>query len=210
MEAVARIDIESQVLSPEILLSPCSWEEIFGNSHPVEIEIGPGKGRFLFEVARQNPDRNYLGIEWASRYMRILKERLAKRNLPNVRLAKIDARVLFARWIPSHSVHAIHIYFPDPWPKKKHHKRRLFTEAFFKDVERALVPGGKLYLLSDVLEYFEAIKEGFASLTHLNQVLEKRYPPDEPENPGRTNFEIKYRLQGRPIFEAHWMKPEGA
>ena len=115
-------------LDPErALLSGLDWEDVFGSPGPVEVEIGIGKGRFLLAVAEARPGVRLLGVEWANEYLRVAEARAEKRGLENVRFVRADARELVARSIPDASVDAYYVFYPDPWPKKRHHKRRLIT-----------------------------------------------------------------------------------
>ena len=106
-----------------------AWTEIFGNDHPVELEVGSGKGLFLANAATANPGHNFLGIELARKYARRAAERVAKRNLANVRVVAGDARLFLARYVPPASLRTVHVYFPDPWWKARHKKRRVFGRA---------------------------------------------------------------------------------
>src|SRR5262249_18402958 len=110
--------------------SPLLWPAIFGNSHPVEIEVGFGKGLFLLTSSQTRPDVNFLGIETERKYQLFAATRMAKRRLTNVRLARADARLFLRDFVASDSCQAIHVYFPDPWWKKRHLKRRVFTPEF--------------------------------------------------------------------------------
>lgn len=179
-----------------------NWEELFGNGHPVEIEIGIGKGRFLIDAAQRLPQVNFIGIEWASKYLRIAHTRSLKRSLCNVRLARADAREFVEFFVSADSLQAIHIYFPDPWPKKRHHKRRLFNEGFLREVERSLKVGGRLWLATDYAEYFEVMLEVLAGSRCLMEV--------EEEWPGvKTNYEEKYMVQGKAIYRRILEKQKG-
>jgi tRNA (guanine-N7-)-methyltransferase len=182
--------------------APLSWSEVFGNEHPVELEVGSGKGLFLQNSAAACPDDNFVGVELSKKYARRAAERVVKHELENVRVWPGDARLFLNRWVASSSLVAVHVYFPDPWWKARHKKRRVFAEPLLADVERALVPGGHLRLATDVEEYFEVILELVA--THPRFV---RRAWDEPESAAHeldylTNFERKYRLEGRPIHRA--------
>ena len=197
---------EAFVLSDWEFLLPCDWTRVFGNDFPVEVEVGPGKGRFLFREARQRRDVNFLGIEWARRYLRELEEKLGRDRPSNVRVAFADARVLFAEWIPENSLQAVHVYFPDPWWKKRHSGRKLLETKFVANVERSLREGGRFYFATDVEEYFEAVLELLKGFPNFRKIFEKTYAPGDPNNPDRSNFEAKMRQRGRPVFEAHWEK----
>ena len=178
------------------------WAAVFGNAQPVEIEIGVGKGRFLIDAAQKNDQINYLGIEWAAKYLRIAQARSQKRQLQNVRFARVDAREFVEFFVPSASVQAYHIYFPDPWPKKRHHKRRLFNAEFLADVERTLQEGGLLWLATDHGEYFEVVEEVLAASKCLAEVA--------VEWPGvKTNYEEKYVTKGKFIHRKVARKESG-
>jgi tRNA (guanine-N7-)-methyltransferase len=184
--------------------SPVSWPELFGNDRPVELEVGSGKGLFLVNAGIRTPLRNFLGIELSRKYAGQAAARVAKRALPNVKVLRGDARAVLAGSIPAASLRAVHIYFPDPWWKKRHKKRRVFTEPFVVAVERALEPGGDFRMATDVEEYFGVMLELMAQ--HPRFVAQ---PPPVPSTPEHdldylTNFERKYRIQGRPIFRAHF------
>ena len=179
-----------------------NWECVFGNGHPVEMEIGIGKGRFLIDAAQRLPQVNFVGIEWAAKYLRIAHERSSKRGLANIRLARVDAREFVEFFVPAASLQAAHIYFPDPWPKKRHHKRRLFNAAFLREIERTLQPGGRLWLATDYAEYFEAMLETLAESDCL-EAIQAEWPAV------RTNYEDKYVNQGKEIFRRVLEKREG-
>src|SRR5262249_23544597 len=130
------------------------WSLVFGNANPVEIEVGFGKGLFLVNAGAAWPQTNFFGIEIERKYTLFTATRLAKRGLRNVKVAAYDARQFLCEFVGSASIGAIHVYFPDPWWKNRHRKRRLLTESFAAECARVLVPGGRLHLVSDVQEYF--------------------------------------------------------
>jgi tRNA (guanine-N7-)-methyltransferase len=184
----------------------CDWRQVFGNDYPVEIEVGFGKGLFLLTAAQSLPFVNFVGIEIARKYQLYAALRMAKRGLRNVKLAKADARLFFRDSVVSESCQAVHIYFPDPWWKKRHLKRRVFTPEFARQCERVLRPCGKLYLATDVAEYFGVMKELVAQDTHLRPL-----PPSPIHSPTHdldylTNFERKFRKQGRAIYRMIYEK----
>jgi tRNA (guanine-N7-)-methyltransferase len=185
------------------------WSEVFGNDRPVELEVGSGKGLFLANAASRAPNRNFLGIELARKYAKRATERVAKQNLNNARVLAGDARSFLARFVPDQSLTAVHIYFPDPWWKKRHKKRRVFCEAFVVDVARALRDGGDFWIATDVEEYFGVMR----NLMGLHPEFAPQEPPEprtpEHENDYLTNFERKYRIEGRPIFRAHYQFETG-
>ena len=138
--------------------APISWSAIFGNDHPVELEIGSGKGLFLANAATARPDHNFFGIELGKKYARRAADRAAKRGLANVRVYPGDARHFMTRFVPDASLTALHVYFPDPWWKARHKKRRVFGPPLVLDAERTLIPGSELHVVTDVAEYFGVIQ----------------------------------------------------
>jgi tRNA (guanine-N7-)-methyltransferase len=204
----ARLPLD--VLAPYLLAvpeqpGPLAWPAIFGNEHPVEVEVGFGKGLFLLTSSQALPQVNFLGIEVFRKYQLHTATRLAKRGLTNVRLVCGDARTFLAGHVAAESIQAVHVYFPDPWWKKRHVKRRLFQPDFAVTCERILRCGGRLHVVTDVESYFEHIVETLMHHTRL-----RRQPPEPTnEHDCLTNFERKYRLEGRPIYRASYVKPEG-
>jgi tRNA (guanine-N7-)-methyltransferase len=175
------------------------WAAIFHNDQPVEIEVGFGKGAFLVAAAPARPKVNFFGIEVVRKYQLFTATRLAKRHLLNVHLACADGRQILREQVPAKSVQAIHVYFPDPWWKTRHHKRRVFTPDFVTSCTRSLWVGGRLYLATDVPEYFASM----AGLCAAEPGL--RLMPNAPPAHGLdylTNFERKAREQGQPVQRA--------
>ncbi|MFH1569474.1 MAG: tRNA (guanosine(46)-N7)-methyltransferase TrmB [Gemmatimonadota bacterium] len=168
------------------------WAAVFGNPNPVEIEIGIGKGRFLIDAAQRRPGTNFVGIEWANKYLRLCQARCRRRRLANVRLARADARELVEFFCASSSVRAFHLYFPDPWPKKRHHKRRLFDAEFVVEATRALVDDGLFWIATDHDEYFAAMLEVLRD----QEVLQ---PIEMAWEGAPTNYEDKFRSRGKEI-----------
>ena len=210
------IDIVTERTVPlNELGAPIDWEVLFGNTHPVEIEIGFGKGRFLLEASKRYPKVNYIGVERAQKYVELTRERFEKYirhfgvdkasgTFSNVRLAWTDANYFLTRYVPAASVQAYHIYFPDPWPKKRQRKRRIFrNQDFLSAVTHTLnSDGGRLYVVTDYEEYFQEIQERLAQLNSLHPVT----PDLRPDRDITTNFEMKYVLEGRSIYRAVYEK----
>jgi tRNA (guanine-N7-)-methyltransferase len=185
------------------------WRALFGNDHPVELEVGSGKGLFLVNAATAKPGHNFVGVELAKKYAKRAAERVARKNLTNVRVIPGDARLFLARSVPPESLRSVHVYFPDPWWKARHKKRRVFAEPLVADIERTLVPEGDLHVATDVEEYFGVILDLLAGHPRFRQA-----PPPQPKDPEHdldylTNFERKYRLEGRPIWRAHYRLSSG-
>jgi len=189
---------DSPLLAPT---TPIDWRALFGNDCPVEIEVGFGKGLFLLAQAQARPDTNFFGIEIERKYALLGASRIARRQLPNVKLACTDARWFMKERIGASSVSALHVYFPDPWWKTRHRKRKLFTLAFADQCVRVLQGGGCLHFATDVADYFAetlVMLNGIAALRPLPAPVSAAEP--------MTNFERKYRQEGRPIHRVLYEK----
>ena len=160
-----------------------------------EIEIGFGKGRYLLRRASEAPDRRFLGVEIASQYYRLSRNRAARRGLENLLLIRGDAIFLMTAVLDAGWAAAAHVYFPDPWPKERHHKRRLFDPESVDLVLGLLRPGGSLYFASDFVEYGNLVRDILAGHPAV-ELVEREGPwPDG----ARTNYEAKFIAEGRPI-----------
>jgi tRNA (guanine-N7-)-methyltransferase len=200
MSIAASSELPPLEILPGAVSGPFVFASLFGNEGPVEIEIGTGKGRFLLAQASERPDVNFLGIEWSLKYLRVAKDRAQRRGLRNLRLYRADARHVLADLVPDGSLLRVHVYCPDPWPKKRHHKRRLFLPATVTDMARVLAPGGYLDLSTDVREYYDEIMGLLSQETGLRLAEDPLFPIGSPA--GRTSYETKYLLSGRPIHRA--------
>ncbi len=181
------------------LTCPVDWVDLFGNLNPVEIEIGSGKGRFVVQSALANPTVNYLGIERSLHYYRLMRDRVVDAELTNVRLLRDDAGYLIQKFIADNSVEAYHIYFPDPWPKNRHRKRRIFQPEFLTEVWRTLKPGGSLDFATDLRGYYDWITKLLSRTTVLTPCASVPIRV-AALGEGITNFEAKYLSEGRPIY----------
>ena len=194
-------DYPSVALKPEGLDGKIDFVRIFGRPGPVHIEIGTGKATFLLNEAMAQPLANFLGIERASRYYRYAVDRIGRWALTNVRIIRTDAAHFLTDFVPDGSIDCFHIYFPDPWPKKRHHKRRFFCPANMQHLLRTLKTGGQLKIATDHTDYFEQIKKMIANES--DRLTEAEFLPaagaDTDEWVG-TNFERKYLKQKIPIY----------
>lgn len=184
-------------------VDPRAWFE-----HPerrFEIEIGSGKGTFLLHAAGVNPGTNFLGIEWAREFWLYTSDRcrraLEAGAVRNIRTLNTDAGV-FLHWrVPDAVVDVIHLYFPDPWPKSRHHRRRIVQDGFLSDCHRVLRAGGELRVVTDHDEYWNWMQVHFARAEGALfdvRAFERPAGVEEGEIVG-TNFERKYRREGRPF-----------
>ena len=172
--------------------------ELFENpAAPLEMEIGCGKGGFLLRQAQAHPDVNFFGVEWANEFYKFTADRMARWGVANVRVMRTDAKVLVTHHLVPGCLAALHVYHPDPWPKKRHHKRRLFTPDFMEAVVRALVAGGRLVVQTDHAEYFEQIQTVIRARPEIRPAaFEDVVDSESPQ----TNYEIKYEREQRPIY----------
>jgi len=168
-----------------------SW---FGRRAPLEVEIGAGKARFLIEAARVAPGHDFLAVERALAYYRICRDRIARSGLRNARAVRADGR-LFIEALPARSVRAMHVYFPDPWPKKRQKKRRLLDGVTLEMIAERLEPGGILRIATDHAGYGSTLGPLLDGLPALDRLTWDDVPPPPP-----THYELKYREEGRPIW----------
>ena len=182
------------------------WNEFFGNDLPVELDIGCGRGLFLFNAAVTTPDTNFVGLEIDYREGRRTATRLMKQNLPNARVIGGDGTSVLASMIEPGTVQGAHVYFPDPWWKKRHRKRRIFNFEFTHLLARILKPGGFVHHWTDVADYFEMVR----GLMDGHADFEICPPPPERDADHdmdyHTSFERKKRKLGLPNYRALWRR----
>jgi tRNA (guanine-N7-)-methyltransferase len=202
-----RMDLSRHLKTFDQLPRPWDAAALCGRHAPLEVEVGSGKGLFLRSYAAERPEVDFLGIEIAPKYARFAAAGLAKRAIPNAVVVIADAARVFDELLPDACLAAVHVYFPDPWWKKRHKKRRLMRESFVGHVERTLLPGGRLHFWTDVEDYFRTTLQLLAEHTHLDG------PFDVPEVAAahdldyRTHFERRMRLGGEPVWRAEFAKP---
>jgi len=176
--------------------APLPLDELVPGDGPWEVELGFGKGRYLLERAAADPGRRFLGVEMVAKYERMMVGRARRRGLANVISLRGEALYLLSAVLPRAFAAAVHVYFPDPWPKARHHKRRLFDPETVDLVLGLLAPGGRFYFATDFLDYGELVREILAGHP---AVAFHEVPGGWPEGP-RTNYEAKYAREGRPIL----------
>jgi tRNA (guanine-N7-)-methyltransferase len=201
-----KLDLSAHLLSFEQLPQVCNAATLFGREAPLEFEVGSGKGLFLAGAALADPQRLFLGIELAEKYARYAAARLARAELSNARLVHGNALRVFHEKLGDATLAAVHVYFPDPWWKARHKKRRVMNAAFLKDVERVLAPGGRLHFWTDVEEYFHSTLELIAAETTLSGPLPVAERPAEHDLDYRTHFERRTRQHNRPVYRAEFEK----
>ena len=197
-----RLDLSAHLLPLAALSDPFDPASVFPTAAPVELEVGSGKGLFLSSAAAAAPDRNFLGIEIAHGYARLIAGKLAAAGLTNARIIHGDAGFLVGSLLPDACLAGMHVYFPDPWWKARHRKRRVLSEPFLLQAGRVLAPGAVLHVWTDVEEYFlEAMAAARATGLFGEPGVER---PAEPAHDldYRTHFERRTLLAGMPVWRA--------
>jgi tRNA (guanine-N7-)-methyltransferase len=177
---------------PKSLTEPQNWGEIFPHSAPIEIDLGCGDGAFLIAMARSNPERNFLGIERLLGRLRKVCRKVVREDLKNARALRLEVTHAIEHLIPPESVTAFHLLFPDPWPKRRHHRRRAFTTDFLSCIHRALIGGGLFHIATDHAGYFHQIERVIAATNNFIVSAEQHDFPF-------TTFEQKFLIRGLSI-----------
>jgi tRNA (guanine-N7-)-methyltransferase len=200
------LDLSRHYREVDQLPRPFAQAALFPRAQPLEVEVGTGKGLFLSGAAHASPAHNYLGIEVSHKYARYAAARLARQASENGVVIGGDALVLFRDWFPEASLVAVHVYFPDPWWKKRHKKRRVLSEKFLRDVERVLAPAGTLHFWTDVEEYYVSTLELIAATVKLAGPLPVAEKSPEHDLDYRTHFERRTRKSERTVYRAEFKK----
>ncbi len=179
------------------ILEPLPLSTMFPRMQPTELELGSGDGSFLVNYAELHGDRNFLAVERLLGRVRKLDRKGRARGLSNLQILRIEAHYLVDYLVLPDSLEAVHVYFPDPWPKNRHHKKRLINERFVESAARVLVPGGNVWLRTDDADYFEQMLTVFA----VSDLFE---PTETPEalSSITTDFEADFNRRGIPTLRA--------
>ncbi len=194
------LSIDDIAIDPASLPERTDLRELFPGHGPIELEVGIGKGTFLLRQAQAHPERNYLGIEWANAFYQYAADRMARWGVTNVRVMRTDAKHFVCHRLADACLSAMHIYHPDPWPKKRHHKRRLIQKDFVDAAVRVLSPGARLAIQTDHAEYFEQIRALTTTRPELEQIAFEDAEYGAVEGGVKTNFEVKYQREGRTFY----------
>jgi tRNA (guanine-N7-)-methyltransferase len=201
------LDLSRHLLELEQLVPPLDRQALFGRVAPLEIEVGSGKGLFLSAAAAGDPTRDFLGVEIIGKYARFVAARLVKRQANNARIMHGDAQFLFRDHLADGTLAAVHVYFPDPWWKARHRKRRVMNSAFLAQVERTLEPGGTLHFWTDVEEYYLTSLALIAECTRLTGPHAVAEKPADHDLDYRTHFERRMRLHALPVYRSEFRQP---
>ena len=180
-----------------LLIRPASWTQqldpaSFSNpDRPLEVDVGCGKGRFLMARSAAHSETDFLGIDRLLRRLRKIDRKLQRRGSTNVRLLRIEALYAIEHLLPPLCVTTFYVFFPDPWPKRRHHRRRLFSNTFLDALYRILLPAGRIHVATDNGDYFEQIRGVFAGDERFEE--EPAFVPSDQE---RSDFELIFLAQG--------------
>lgn len=196
------LDLSRHLLALARLPEPLDPVTLFPAAAPVELEVGSGKGLFLATAAAARPASNFLGVEISAGYARLCAARIAAAGRDNARMIHGDGTFLVRSLLPDACLAGMHVYFPDPWWKARHKKRRVLSEPFLVHAGRTLATGADLHVWTDVEEYFRASLEAAAATGLFAPPREE--PADTPlhDLDYRTHFERRTRLADQPVWRA--------
>ncbi len=179
-------------------------KEIFENEAPLEVDLGCGEGTFLLDMAEKFPERNFIGVERLLGRVRKVSRRAELRGLTNVKVLRLDSKYVAEWLLPLSSISRVHLLCPDPWPKEKHHRHRLFRPSFLNSLESILEPGGEFLFKTDHDEYYEW------SLEQANQykgsLIQAEWPEDAFFYP-KTDFQRQWEAEGKSLDSIRMIKP---
>ncbi|MGD0061338.1 MAG: tRNA (guanosine(46)-N7)-methyltransferase TrmB [Verrucomicrobiia bacterium] len=191
----------SVIYKPANWFEPLDWRAVFDRDQLIEIDLGCGKGSFLLWAARTHPTRNFLGVDRLLRRLRRVDRKTVRDGLTNVRLVRLEAMYLVSKLIPDGSVSTYHILFPDPWPKRRHHARRLISPDFLADVHRTMTPESAVNCATDHEEYFAWIQRAFERSGRFTEVDPAVLPPE-----AQTDFEKGFVAAGKQVHRCRWLR----
>ncbi len=188
---------------PEHYFQQLASREICRDERPLEVDLGCGDGSFLMEMAAHYPARDFLGVERLLGRVRKVCRKATRRGLQNARVLRLDSRYVVEWLLPEAQVSRLHLLCPDPWPKVRHHRRRLVQAEFLEAVRRVLVPGGEFLFMTDHQEYFEWVEEkvaGFGKFERLEWTEESFFYP-------KTDFQQLWESEGKAMWRLRCRKP---
>ncbi len=202
------IDFSAHITEVDDLQAPFCPQSLFTDQAELEIEIGSGKGLFVLNESGSVPERNFLGNEISHKYCKFAAYRLAQRGRTNAHMLQGDGLKLFRELLPDRCAVAVHVYFPDPWWKERHRRRRVIQPQFIVDTQRVLVPGGVFHFWTDVEEYFEEAIGVIGEHSDLAGPFEIVESPAEHDMDYRTHFERRMRKNQHDVFRCQFKKNE--
>lgn len=202
------VDFSGHLSEVDDLTRPFCPQSLFQRQADLEIEVGSGKGLFMLNESGRVPERNFLGNEIARKYCRFAAYRLAKNERTNARMLVGDGLKLFRELLPDNAAVAVHVYFPDPWWKERHRRRRVMQPSFIADLQRVIAPGGIFHFWTDVEEYFEETIGLMAEHSRFSAPIEVPEPPATHDMDYRTHFERRMRKNEHDVFRAQFQLPQ--
>jgi tRNA (guanine-N7-)-methyltransferase len=191
------------------LSAPADFSRIFGNDQPLALEIGCGIGDFIVQLAEQNPQLNFLAVDIYNKGCYKTCRKIDQAALANVRVMRIEARYLLARYLPLESLAAVYINCPDPWPKKRHRQRRLVNRDFLQTALHYLRPGGDFFFTTDFADYAVQVAQIPPLLAGYGNRLASPWETAPPEYP-RSKYMRRFLERNQPIYFIHCRKTEGS
>ncbi|TFG91419.1 MAG: tRNA (guanosine(46)-N7)-methyltransferase TrmB, partial [Syntrophobacterales bacterium] len=192
----------------ENLEKPTYWQAVFGNDHPIALEIDCGIGDFIALTAAERPETNFIAIDFYNKGCYKTCRRIGVQSLKNVRVLREEARQFIAERIPKRSLTAVYINCPDPWPKKKHRKRRLVNRAFMEFLQSYLVPGADFFFATDFDDYGTDVAGMMTSLEGFKNILTPNLFRHEMEDYHLSKYMRKFMAEGKKIYFVHYRKTE--
>ncbi len=198
------VDCAQHLTFVDDLQQPFDPQSLFDQPRDLELEVGSGKGHFVLTYSEKHPDRNFLGNEIAKKYARFAAYRLAKNGRHNARVISGDGLKLFRDFLPDSCAVGVHVYFPDPWWKERHRRRRVIQPAFVADVQRVLKTDGIFHFWTDVEQYFEEACDVLNRETCWSEPMVVAEPQTTHDMDFRTHFERRMRKNGHDVFRAQF------
>ncbi len=193
-------------LQSDFLATPPDWRQVFGNGKPLALEIGCGMGDFVANVARIHPDRNFIAIDYFNKGCLKTCRRIDGLELDNVRVARDEARSFITRCIPSKSLDMVIINCPDPWPKKRHRKRRLVNPDFVRFLSQYLAPGADFHFATDFDDYGEDVAAMMPGIEGFENALAPDLYRHTREQYPLSKYMLKFMAMGKRIYFVHYRK----
>lgn len=192
------MDAEEIELIPANYFAPLDLPQIFSRLASLDVDLGCGDGTFLVALAERLPERNFLGIERLRGRVRSACGKAARLGLRNMRVLRVETSYAIEHLLPAQSVDTFHLLFPDPWPKKRHHRRRLVNQNFLRAIARTLIPHGRLRIATDQEDYFHSIRQLISIDFTLQDPARKAFP--------LTTFEKHFVGKSAPIYRLELRK----
>ena len=184
--------------------------DIFENTHPLEIDLGCGDGSFLIEMAKHYPERNFLGVERLLGRARGVCKRIQSLGLTNAKVLRLESQYTLEWLLANHSISRLHLLCPDPWPKARHHKRRLVQQEFLSILQKTLTPDGEFLFKTDHPEYFEWVREEMETFAQSGEKFTQLPWPDDSEQGAffypKTDFQRHWESQGKAIHRLRFCR----